>query len=402
MGAVVVTDLPSDPSDLTVRGSGRRGGGTLTAGSFPGGRDVWFAKPNPCRIGASLGGGVGLPTFRAYTEWIGRDDMIAVDYFARAQWSDIENPSFIFTAWAPWQAAYPDNWIALAVPLLPDSLNPATAQNWTDGANGVHDAHFNTLADNIIASGIKNIILRLHHEFNLTAIPGGSLANWVTYWKRVVNLLRVKFTNATGVRMMTCWNPTNNITTFDLDAMWPGKVENNAPTDFGGLTGNPLIRVQRGYPFRRRFSCPEVDFIGIDCYDQNGSSYVNGVQPTAAQHSEAWWSYLTNFDEFNVATTPINTSSLNYMATLARETGTPLCVPEWGCWGVGQGRPAGGDNPTYIRKMREWLLANNVSWACYFDWTNVGLDAHHQLWPGLANTIVTQFPLARDEYMRLF
>lgn len=401
-GIIQVGDLPRDAQfDFPLSGRNVRAGALMLNSGIDNARNVFMAKQHPFKLGVSLGGGAGLPGIRAYSEWLGRDDIIAIDYFARAQWSDIESPNFIFDAWVPWQAAYPDNWIALAIPLLPDTLPATNAANWTAGAAGTNDAHFVTLANNIVASGLKNIIIRLHHEFNISGIPAGSAANWITYWKRVVNIFRGIFTTASGVKMLTCWNPSRD-NGLNLDTFWPGSTEQYTATTFGGIAGTDLVRINTSFPFRRRYPCPEVDFIGLDTYDQSGSSYVANVQPTAAQWHEGFWSYLSNFDEFP-HTAAFNTGSHNYVAKLSQETGTPLCIPEWAVWQVGlNGRPAGGDNYVFIRKMYEWFKTANVAWAGYFDYTNIPQDASHQLWPGVDNSFVTLFPKARDEYLRLF
>ena len=367
------------------------------------GTDLNTQRPLPFKIGVYTGPGTtGSSGFQTYQNWLGCQEMIASDNFARAQWSDIEAPNFLWDAWSPICRDNPTMWLQLTVPLLPNTLNPATAQNWTDGANGVHDAHWNTLGDYIVARanlGIKRIIVRLHHEFNLAPIPGGSEDEWRTYWTRVVGLLRAKFTTASGVQMLTCWNPSRG-NQKDLDLYWPGVVRDANATTFGGVSAASLARMNRSFPFRRRFYCNEVDLIGLDTYDQSGSGYTNGVTPTEAQRAQAWWSYMDNEDEFPEANT--NTGSHNYMQKLSEETGTPLCIPEWGCWGVGHGRAAGGDNPMFIERMYNWMTRAGVTYACYFDSTQPGQDAWHQLWPGADSTFVTEFPNARDRYLELF
>lgn len=352
----------------------------------------------------------GLAAWDAYRQYIGERNLIAVDFAARAQWTDIENPTFVFDGWASWFRAHPTQWLMLALNLLPDTLNPATAQNWIDGANGVHDAHFNTFADNLIASGCKRLILRLDHEMNIHAIPDTTA--YKNYWIRVVDLLRTKFTAATGVVMKTCWNPTNNVNSINMDLIWPGDIQSalngGASADFGGVNNtsgapnsdNARDRIFRTFPFQRRMPCPQVDYIGVDIYDQNGSSYVANVQPTQKQWSEAYWSYLSNFNEF--PQDAFNTTSLNYFSTLANETGTPLCVPEWGCWEVGHGTPAGGDNPLFVSKMYDWCVRSNVAFACYFDVQLPSFNAYHQLWPGADGTYLTVLPRAAAMYRDLF
>jgi hypothetical protein len=299
----------------------------------------------------------------------------------------------------------------LALNLLPDTLPASVAQNWIDGQNGVHDSHFNLFADNLIASGCKRLILRLDHEMNVHAIPNTTA--YKAYWIRIVDLLRAKFTAATGVIMKTVWNPTNNVNSINMDLIWPGDIQSalngGASSDFGGVNNtsgapnadNARDRIFRTFPFQRRMPCPQVDYIGVDIYDQNGSSYVGNVQPTQKQWAEAYWSYLSNFNEF--PQDAFNTTSLNYFDQLARETGTPLCVPEWGCWRVTPtGPPAGGDNPYFIGKMYDWFVRANVSFACYFDVDLPAFGAFHQLWPGKDGNYQTVLPRARDTYLELF
>lgn len=362
----------------------------------------------PFQIGAAQNDR-GKDAWEAYCAWIGEPHLIAVDFASRFNWSDIENPTFVLSGWSSWFAAYPDEWLMLALNLLPNSVDSSVAANWIAGASGSFDSHFNTFADNLIASGCKRLILRLDHEMNLHPIP--DVNAYKTYWRRVVDLLRAKFTAATGVLMKTCWNPTNNYNVIDLDTIWPGDLQlaTTSPAAFGGISnasgGDPastnlLARIMRAPPFRRRMPCPQVDFIGVDIYDQSGSGYVSNVQPTQAQWHEAWWGFLSNFNEYPQSA--FNTSSLNYYTQLSHETGTPLCVPEWGCWEVGHTTPAGGDNPMFVSKMYDWLVASGVVFACYFDVELPDFGAYHQLWPGYSGTYVTNLPRARDEYLRLF
>jgi hypothetical protein len=412
---------------LMVNTYGYRPGIDIPLSSFePGEALVWSGtslgsqRMLPFDIGVYTGAApAGSTAFFLYMRWISNARIIASDNFARAQWSDVEAPNFIWNGWGPVISQRPDIWLQLTVPLLPDTLPATVAQNWTDGANGVHDAHWNTLGDYIVAKGtLKRLIIRLHHEFNIASIPVASYGNWKTYWKRVVNLLRAKFDAASGITCKFCWNPTNNIGGVDLDALWPGTVD--TATIVGGFTeqgqdtalGRAAAKALRSYPLRRRYGCAEVDFIGVDVYDQTPGNglYTDGVTPTNAQRAGAWASYLNSFEEFNDPDNPVPgnvtgylaAGSLNYVQRLAQETGTPLCVPEWGLWGVGHGRPAGGDNPIFIYKMRDWMQAAGVSYACYFDYTNASQDAYHQLWPGVSNNVVTDFPLARDAYLSLF
>lgn len=373
---------------------------------------LYSRRANSFGIGVYTGAApAGSTNYPLYMKWIGNSGLMGSDNFASAQWSDIEAPNFIWDGWGPQMQAYPDNWLQLTIPLFPDTVSRAVDANWTAAAGGSQDAHWNLLGDYIVNKGtIKKLIIRLDHEMNIKVLPS-TIGNWQVYWRRVVNLLRAKFTAASGITAKFCWNPTNNNSSVDLDLLWPGQLQDasSAQATFDGIvntsggspaTTNLLQRINRAYPFRRRMPCPEVDLIGIDIYDQNGSSYVNGVQPTAAQQHEAWWSYLSNFNEFPQSA--FNTSSLNYMQVLSRETGVPLCVPEFGCWEFGRGRPAGGDSPIFLYKFHEWAKAANCVYVAHFDYTDVSQDAWHQLWPGQANNYNTPMPLAKAAFLSLF
>lgn len=362
---------------------------------------VYTTRRNPWRAGVSLTN-PSLSEYTAYTNWLGDSKLLASDFGADTAWSDIENPSFLFSRWAPWAKAFPNNTLVLALHIMPNSFW-TTASNLVTAAGGGFDAHINTLGDNIVASGLKKLIIRLDHEFNLHAIP--SAANWRTYWTHCVDLLRAKFTAASGVKAMFCWNfslnaskPPGTTDVVTLDDLWPGGY--TQATGTGSVDAMTLIK----YPYRRRWACPQVDFVGIDIYDEYGNGYTTNVQPTAAQQYSAFWGYLTNFNEYQATAGNLDyaSGSMMYASALARETNTPLCVPEWGCWALNASFPTGGDNPIFVRKMHEWLKASNVSWASYFDVWNTTYGALHQLWPGSDNAFVTSFPSARDEYLRLF
>src|SRR6201999_2110127 len=128
--------------------------------------------------------------WEAYANWIDDENLIASEYTATAQWTDIENPSFVFDAWNVWQQSYPLAWLQLTLALVPDTVDRSNATTWSTGATGGFDSHFTTFANNIKASKIRNIILRLDHEFNIKVIPTASYANYRTYWTRIVDLLR--------------------------------------------------------------------------------------------------------------------------------------------------------------------------------------------------------------------
>jgi hypothetical protein len=381
------------------------------------GIDLNTQRQLPFKLGVYTGpGATGASGFAGYQNWLGCQEMIGSDNMADAQWSDLTAPNFIWENWGPVCLANPQMWLQLSCALIPDTL---TSSNFANGVAGDYDSMWNTLGDYIVTRaplGIKRIIFRLHHEFNLRT-PVINASDFKAYWIRVVGLLRAKFTAASGVEALFCWNPSNhqnNYQAYMLDDYWPGDVQTIAATTYGGIANAaPLANLDllnSKYPFRRRFASDYVDYIGIDIYDQSPGDgiYVANVQPSRANQARAMQRYVANFNEFFSPYSPnfaadYRSNGLAYMHQLSHETSTPLCVPEWGLWGVGHNnRPAGGDNPYFIQQMYDWFVRAGVSYACYFDSTQPGSDAWHQLWPGADYTHQTDFPVARDRYLELF
>jgi hypothetical protein len=72
------------------------------------------------------------------------------------------------------------------------------------------------------------------------------------------------------------------------------------------------------------------------------------------------------------------TYGLNWLSSFAAQQGKPITLPEWGLgWGDGDaGQPvsdpgnetSGGDDPTFINDMANWIATNNVFEATFWDY----------------------------------
>ena len=192
----------------------------------------------------------------------------------------------------------------------------------------------------------QKVIIRLGYEFDGFWNPFGSLNqisnmpnNYVAAWRNIVTTMRA---NDPKHLIKFCWNPTDNnvrITSFDY---YPGDAY--------------------------------VDYIGFDSYDADYSGiYQQGVQPDAATQQRAWTNSIRpRIQRFADFASAGNTSRRGFIAGRS----VPIVVGEWGLWQIadpahpaGADRPAGGDDPTYIQNMYDWMSdpANNVAVECYFE-----------------------------------
>ncbi len=249
--------------------------------------------------------------------------------------------------------------------------------------------HFVTLGNNIAQWNFKSVIIRMDYEFDGGWDPYGNLnvmpnmpGNFIKAWQNVVTTVRntVKAKNP-SIKVKFLWNPTDSNVQVEAAKFYPGDAY--------------------------------VDYIGFDNYDYDYSGvYKSGVQPDAATQQAAWTKSVGPrvqwFADFASAAnaSPGNPKSRNgYVAGRS----VPLIVGEWGLWQVDpKGRPAGGDDPTYIQSMYDWMTTHNVYMECYFETPADGVST---LWPGgypapggnpSWGTRGTSYPKAAAKYLGLF
>jgi len=213
----------------------------------------------------------------------------------------------------------------------------------------------------------RSVIIRLGYEFDGGWNPFGNLnvmskmpGNYIAAWRNIVKTMRAN--DPKHVIKGFLWNPTD---------------------------GNVQVNTADYYP-----GDDWVDFIGFDEYDfgYNGDYKVSTAQPTQAQQDAAW--------------RDMELPRINRFADLSRAHGNkPLIVGEWGLWQLGdKSHPSGGDNPSYIRRMHDWMAdpKNHVYLEVYFE---TPADGVSQLWPGGKNSAWrhgTTFPKSAALYRKLF
>ncbi len=213
----------------------------------------------------------------------------------------------------------------------------------------------------------RSVIIRLGYEFDGGWNPFGNLnamskmpGNYIQAWRNIVKTMRAN--DPKHVIKGFCWNPTDGNVQIDQFAYYPGD--------------------------------DSVDYIGFDEYDfgYNGDYKVTAEQPTQAQQDAAW--------------KDMELPRINRFADFSRAHGNkPVVVGEWGLWQLNdKSHPSGGDNPSYIRRMHDWMAdpRNHVYLEVYFETPSDGVS---QLWPGGRNGgwhHGTTFPKSAALYRTLF
>ena len=201
--------------------------------------------------------------------------------------------------------------LVLGVPVIPGGSGGSLAS----GATGAYNPYFATLAQNLVAQGEGNAILRLGWEFNGTWYPwsvasNGDAQNFAAFWRQIVSTMRA----VPGQSFAFLWNPNSGGNqNWDLAQAYPGS----------------------GY----------VDYIGTDVYDEFWGS------PKTPQNS--WSSLMTE------------SWGLNWLSAFAAAQGRPIAMPEWSVTIRSDGYGM-GDDPYFITQFGNWIASNNVAFTCMF------------------------------------
>lgn len=297
----------------------------------------------------------GPTNVTAYAEWLGQPDMWGEDFEAQETWAGIAGPNWILNPWRDWVAARPGRTLILSVPMLPK--NEGTVSLAT-GATGAYNSHFQLLAQNLVAKGLGNTIIRLGWEMN-----GGwykwaakdKQASFIAYWQQIVNTMRA----VPGTENLKfCFNPVYGYQQFPAEQAYPGDAY--------------------------------VDYIALDVYDESWAANTYPF-PAGATAEEIATRRLNAWNSLHTGN-----HGLVFWKNFAASHGKPFALGEWGVNNRADGH-GGLDNPQFIQNIYNFITnpANNVAWAVYFD-VNAP-DGAHQLSPNS-----TQFPLSTAKFLELF
>ena len=205
--------------------------------------------------------------------------------------------------------------LVLGVPIIPGTSAGTLAQ----GATGAYNQYFATLAQNLVAGGEGNAILRLGWEFNGNWFPWSvanatDAANYAAYWRQIVTTMRA----VPGANFAFDWNPNGGGTpTWDPALAYPGNAY--------------------------------VDYIGLDVYDECWCT------PQTPQNS---WSTMVNAGW-----------GLTWLANFAASEGKPVSFPEWSDTIRNDGHGL-GDDPYFIDQFANWIASHNVAFTDIFSYND--------------------------------
>lgn len=273
----------------------------------------------------------GPADVRAFATWATRPITLALDYLPGDTWANLSAPDYPVARWqnSGFRVVY-------STPML-----PASGASLDEGAKGSYDAYFVSLARTLVNYGQSDAVIRLGWEFNGFWFPWaakGKTAEFIQYWRRIVTAMR-----SVSSQFTFDWNPAYGPLDFNADAAYPGDAY--------------------------------VDYIGLVVFDQ-------GWEPGYHDPVLRW----RNFINLPFA--------MQWHQDFAAAHGKPMTYPEWGLTFrddfPGHG---GGDNPYYVEKMYQWLNANDVAYAFYFDHDNG--STRHSMYAG-------HFPNAATRFKQLF
>ena len=233
--------------------------------------------------------------------------------------------------------------LLLSVPLVHAGYSSDQSALAAYAANpAAWDANFTTLAQNLVADGFSNAIIRLMWEPDSGIYSNNDLTSAADY----ATLFRDAHTAMDAVSGAS----------FQWAWYWGG--------NFDSTTNNTA------YP-----GSAYVDYVTFDDYDQSwdGSCGVpyNGSSFTQAQHACLWAG-----DQDKVLASLVN------FATVVQK---PIGIGEFGVIDRSDGH-GGGDDPYWVADFSAWMKANNVAWASYFDFNSGG------------NSILSNYPNSLAAY----
>jgi hypothetical protein len=304
-------------------------------------------------------GYASVPQLQSVDSWLGRDANYVVqfadgniDNFDGSVWGQVVNAGALQTVSG--QVKLVES-IPLAFGGFVDTSTPAGQASVRAAlqatVNGSNDSQFRFAAGYLKSGGFSDAVIRLGWEFDGGWMPWSSVGNealWASAFRHVVDVFR-----SVSPSFRFDWNGDPSFMQTQT-AAYPGD----------------------GY----------VDIIGLDVYDKGipvawNSSTLGWSDPTAAFNWE-----LTN---------------LRWQRDFALAHGKQVSYPEWGLSGVNASTTSkvGGDDPTFVRGMYEWmnsLPASGAGSLAYHSYFNEDADdGNHRL---TANF----FPMAQALFKTLF
>jgi len=278
-------------------------------------------------LGVSAGGPNGVGQ---YERWLGREIKLVNVYLSRRGWLALEHS--VAPAARMWEGR--DVRLVVGVPMLPPS-----GATLAEGAEGAYDRHFRRVAEELVAHGHEDAVIRVGWEFDASWYAWDARRDpdsYRAFFRRIVEEMR----SVEGSRFWFDWNSSGGDGT-DPSSLYPGD--------------------------------DVVDIIGLDIYDSSS-------RPVTADPEARWLDHRQR------------PGGLDWLVSFAAERGKPISLPEWGL-STRHVDGAEPDNPDFVRRMHEFIEEHDVLYYSYFEHDND--EGSFALSSGT-------FPLAAETYRQLF
>jgi Glycosyl hydrolase family 26 len=251
-----------------------------------------------------------------FSEMVGRPMDCALVFTAPVTWDHWEHPWFLAHKdpnynWKNWAVAPGTN----RELIITQALIPQVAEtdDWRHlGASGAYDDHARHLAENLVAAGLGDTVIRLNHEMNGDWYPssiGTTAADfdlWVKFWRHTVIAMR----SVPGAHFQFDWCINGRYRPIPLSDFYPGDAY--------------------------------VDIVGIDPYD---GGVPEGEPRWATIYGKA--DGIRDIEEFAAAHSK------------------PMSIPEWGV-APADFQLSGGDDKEYVDGIAHVVQTNHVAFQSYF------------------------------------
>lgn len=293
--------------------------------------------------GAWTGGWMSAAEATSWGTWRGTPSDVTLTFPEYRTWREIERSTWHIDTYQGFKGT-----LVYGMPLLPKLSKPSELSKVTAGKR---DATFRKVARDLKARGRGNSVVRIGWEANGTwmrySATRKTAPQYRAAYRRAAQVMRKE---APGLKF-----------SFDI----------NCGTQLRGQK-NRLDSLTQLYPGN-----DVVDMIGCSAYDWD----VIGAT------SERQW---------RSAVAPKKAVGLADVATFARSKKKGIAISEWGL--ASTARDGNGDNPFYIRKMRQYFQANAdiLVLESYFNQPD-RKDTASSLWPAAPLN-----PKAGAEYRKLW
>lgn len=280
----------------------------------------------------------------AFYSWLGSPDgyqrpELGHEFMDHQTWTDFDNASGHFGGWKTWVAANDtQRRFSVSMPLLTFSND----KQFASCAAGNFDSHFANVANFMKDTVLQDTIIRLGWEMNgfgpysngwPWSIAGQNLNDYKACYQRAVTTM-----NNIEPSLEFEWEPnvTKDVANLTLEQMYPG----DAYADYVGLG--------------------LYDYCAFTCTSDTPAGRWQMLQDPIAG------------DEFD--------NGMLHHARFAAAHGKQMTYTEYGLW---QETFGGGDDPTFIDNMANWIASHPV---------------HHHVYNNVSHHNLDLYPNAKAEY----